>query len=797
MTDSNDSNKPHPSVIQMLDWARLHSYKVVPLHPVSKSAAVPNYTSSDYQSPDDALWYRNPGYGVGLVTEDCGLIDVDLDCPEAVFFAERLLPPTDGIFGRPGKPRSHRLYLCLDPLGFNRMAWTDSVTRGLAKDVILELRGSGHQTVAPGSLHEGTGERITWANGKPPDGLPVHLAAIYLKGCKLVAAGVLLARHWAPGSRNHLCLWVTGMLCYYGWETADIELFMTTIIEFTGDEDRANRMKNVRATITKFEAGKPVGGLGKLRELLGDGVADQLQNWLGSEKVTAVLDYNERYAVVKFGNKTTVAFTDVAPSEGISFMPVNHFLQWTLNDAVTEMGDNGTLKSIPKAKIWLASRQRRQYNRIEFLPGQTEVDDDTLNLWTGWAVAPSSKGSCEAWLTLLREVICGGNDELYQRMLHFFAAIIRDPMRRSPCAPVIIGVPGAGKSLMVTYFGRILGNGGFVSVGRDEAVTGAFNAHLAQCLLLVSEEALYAGDKRQRGIIKDLISAETRMHQPKFHDAVPINNFTRLMLISNHERASPVEVRDRRYLSIDMGDRKAAAELIAQVVAEMLGDGPAALHQYLLDMEYDAGLLRTDYDDGTRHEQIAMNMDPLDEWWMSALQDRQMVPDLLLWGSKGRYEGDPWPPVVKVGVLYEAMRTHLFQAGYRGRAIPPIEELTVRLHRWVGCKLDRHARRFNNSCALDERAPRDWQLLSERGRAYHGIPSLEDCRDAFARYLGYAVDWSEYVMGDGELPEAEPVPAPPEPPAAPARNVVKFGTVRPAADKKRASGTDDDGFPTF
>ncbi len=39
-----------------------------------------------------------------------GVVDVDLDCAEAIKIADLYLPPTGAEFGRPSKPRSHRLY---------------------------------------------------------------------------------------------------------------------------------------------------------------------------------------------------------------------------------------------------------------------------------------------------------------------------------------------------------------------------------------------------------------------------------------------------------------------------------------------------------------------------------------------------------------------------------------------------------------------------------------------------------------------------------------------------------------
>src|SRR4051812_15874464 len=50
---------------------------------------------------------------IGILTGEPsgGLIDIDLDTPEAIALASVFLPETGAIFGRAEKPGSHRLYL--------------------------------------------------------------------------------------------------------------------------------------------------------------------------------------------------------------------------------------------------------------------------------------------------------------------------------------------------------------------------------------------------------------------------------------------------------------------------------------------------------------------------------------------------------------------------------------------------------------------------------------------------------------------------------------------------------------
>lgn len=107
--------------------------------------------------------------GVLLGAPSGNLVDVDLDCREALVLASRFLPPTGSVFGRVGKPRSHRLYRSKvprtvqfeDPIGTVDENGEDRAT------MLLELRSTGGQTVFPGSTQE-SGERIDWAGFDEP-----------------------------------------------------------------------------------------------------------------------------------------------------------------------------------------------------------------------------------------------------------------------------------------------------------------------------------------------------------------------------------------------------------------------------------------------------------------------------------------------------------------------------------------------------------------------------------------------------------------------------------------------------
>ena len=112
-----------------------------------------------------------------------GLVDVDLDCPEARELAAQYLPPTPAVTGRPSAPYSHRWYIAE---GAKTVKHQDSVDRSM----IAELRSTGAQTVVGPSIHP---------SGEPYDllaGEPARVPGPMLTACvAALAEAVVRQRH--------------------------------------------------------------------------------------------------------------------------------------------------------------------------------------------------------------------------------------------------------------------------------------------------------------------------------------------------------------------------------------------------------------------------------------------------------------------------------------------------------------------------------------------------------------------------------------------------------------------------
>lgn len=176
---------PHPGK-QTLDAAQGYlalGYAPIPVPLGQKSPKLGSWPTLRV-SRDDLPRYFGADSNIGLLLGEASgwLVDVDLDCDEAVELADEHLPPTDAVSGRPSRPGSHRWYRCV---GADSSSHTDPVTGSM----IAEIRSTGRQTLVWPSLHP-DGEVYDRFDGTPAEVAPDDL----LESVRSLVEAVLLRR---------------------------------------------------------------------------------------------------------------------------------------------------------------------------------------------------------------------------------------------------------------------------------------------------------------------------------------------------------------------------------------------------------------------------------------------------------------------------------------------------------------------------------------------------------------------------------------------------------------------------
>ena len=270
---------PSHSVRQAAAFYLDHGFAPLPVPRRAKNPVLEGWPALRIGKADLARYFPDSrDSNIGLILHDQSrLVDLDLDCAEAVGAGRAWLPLSSWVSGRRGKPLSHYWYEADAPVAYQAYDDVDG-TR------LLERRaGDGHQTVVPPGTHE-LGDEIAWdyLAGRPT---PLGAAdAARLAG--EVAAIAVLARHWprTNGKRQDHALALAGGLIRAGWEPDKAELFIGAVVDLAGDEQARQRVKTVVHTAAKVDQGKSVKGWPTLAKLIGpDGgpVVDKVRAWLG------------------------------------------------------------------------------------------------------------------------------------------------------------------------------------------------------------------------------------------------------------------------------------------------------------------------------------------------------------------------------------------------------------------------------------------------------------------------------------------------------------------------------------
>ena len=176
-------------IVTPLEYAR-RGWRVVPIPRGQKRPAMSGW--QNFEATVEAvprLFGGGENVGVLLGPRSADLVDIDLDCPEALALADLYLPQTGAEFGRKSNPRSHRLFIA--PGGI-----FEALADPISGEMLLELRANGrdggaHLTLLPPSITDS--ERRHWHGDVIA---PVTIKASALRRrCAYLAIGCLVARY--------------------------------------------------------------------------------------------------------------------------------------------------------------------------------------------------------------------------------------------------------------------------------------------------------------------------------------------------------------------------------------------------------------------------------------------------------------------------------------------------------------------------------------------------------------------------------------------------------------------------
>lgn len=326
-------------------------------------------------------------------------------------------------------------------------------------------------------------------------------------------------------------------------------------------------------------------------------------------------DMNAQYAVLEAdaGGRCRVLSDD----GGIRLQSPSDFKMFYSNQFV-DVGTDDKPKQMALGQWWFTHPMRRSFTSIVFAPGQ-ETGGDVYNLWRGFAYDAVPGGNCDLYLAHIRDCICDGKPELFEYVISWMAMAVQQPDQTGHVAIVLRGLQGSGKGTFAKVFGALFGDH-FKQVTNAKHVTGSFNAHLRDCIVLFADEAVAAGNRDAEGVLKALVTEENLLVEAKGVDASIERNYLHVIMASNDNWVVPTGVDDRRFMALDVNKANLRDGAYFEKMYRDLRNGGYEALMYLLrerDLKKFDPRMRPETD--ALRDQKELSFSPMASWWFDIL----------------------------------------------------------------------------------------------------------------------------------------------------------------------------------
>lgn len=586
-------------------------------------------------------------------------VDVDIDNtnPALLSALDHFLPPTNYVWGRPTKPRSHRAYALFEDFCRERyssiLRYIKALEPGVAGEdsFSLEIRGgaatSGMFTVLPGSWREDAKEEVAWADGVDLSSSPSYVEVNHLlKAVRLSVAASVISPWWLAGTRNDLSLALAGLLYRIRASTLaanstvseedlpdhvmilsekDALDLMDAVMDLAGDThgDEFTRKQNLKNTWRKMEAesgAKATGGAAMAKligEEYGQKVVKALYKLLSDNPAADEIEAAMDQFVIWYGPGVLI---------DLEMVRAGHDKPWMLKTQaeVSMAGEKIQIgaKKVSKTALLFGTKLVQRVRGMTFDPGTKEIIVDTeggkkVNRWSGFRVAPFptavTNDAVRPFLQYVKEVLADNDSGAYDWVLDWLADIMQHPSKKPGTALVLVGEQGAGKSYLGECIMRqIIGETHSTSANDINALVSQFNKLAENRLFLQVDESTSSGSRAAADKLKSIISDNSIQIEPKGIDRYAAPNHMRILFTSNRENTAVFidgSRYERRYTVLHVNPKRATDVVWWEGFREWTQSHLPEITRFLCDRVYDKKTIRRPYE--TRAKRV-IQMNGLD-----------------------------------------------------------------------------------------------------------------------------------------------------------------------------------------
>ena len=282
------------------------------------------------------------------------------------------------------------------------------------------------------------------------------------------------------------------------------------------------------------------------------------QDWVCEEEVlldyeTAMINFNENHFMVKRPLSFCIQYED-----DIGCYNRADFSALVEEDEYQVCLKDGVIENRNVFKKWLKDKNKRSYERIDFIPTYKEIDPKIYNTFKGFNFRGENNSNPEAVRRFEEHIrlLVDHEEESFIYLRNYIAHLFQKPDERPDIAIVLKSGQGVGKDMLIDFISNILGKQMTYRTAKLDDIFEKFNGALKNKLLLQLNEVSGTDGFSRKELLKNLITENEININEKNLKPYTLTNYLRVFIFSNN--LVPIEIPhdDRRYCVFKCGRKK-------------------------------------------------------------------------------------------------------------------------------------------------------------------------------------------------------------------------------------------------
>jgi len=273
--------------------------------------------------------------------------------------------------------------------------------------------------------------------------------------------------------------------------------------------------------------------------------------WEGSPNISGLIDLmNKEFIFVR-----DIGETIVLDKNDEWYTKKNNQLKellskYNFNDFVAK-------RKIIIGEVWLNHINRREVQKIGFDP-TNKPDKNIFNIWEGLRINKEISeqfniDDCKPILDHIKLVWCKNDQNAYEYVLNWFAHILQKPWIKMGVVLCLKSLKeGAGKGVIMNFLHKIIGKKHYFQCNNLEQIIGSFNGIAEAKVLCNLDEAFWGKDKKKEGMLKNMITEDTKLINKKNKESYVIDDFCNYIITTNNDCFIPAVEGGRRFFALEL-----------------------------------------------------------------------------------------------------------------------------------------------------------------------------------------------------------------------------------------------------